>query len=137
MAQGDTYKGRLDKAKGFYTKAETEFANARKEIDELSIRQSAEKAWAGVVEATNALFLKKGLKLPKGTRRREEMLFDLQKKDNKIADLHLGERFSYLMHNLHIDCFYEGEVSVKRVQRDIRKVGEYINSIEMIQDGRK
>jgi hypothetical protein len=137
MAKDNTYKGRIEEARKFYKKAEEEFIKAREVLDEASIRQSAEKGWISVGEATNALFIKKGLKLPKGTRKREEMLFDLQDKDKKLSKLNLGEKFSHLLRSLHIDCFYDGDVSVKRVQRDLRKVNEYIKTIEVLGDGKR
>lgn len=122
----------LQQARKFYEAAKDEFLVSRKNGDELKIRQAAEKGWGAVVQATNALLVKKGMKVPKGTRRREDLLFEIQDKDKKIKNLNLGEKYGYLLRSLHSDCFYDGDISIKRIERDLRKVEEYINAVSKL-----
>jgi hypothetical protein len=126
------FKVYLIRAKDLYKKAEEEFIKVREDGDEYKLRQVAEKAWLSAVEATNALILNRKLRVPRGSRRREDILFDLQTKDKNIARLNLGEKYGYFMRSLHIDAFYDGDVSIKRIERDLRKVEEYTKEIEAI-----
>jgi uncharacterized protein (UPF0332 family) len=120
----------ITQARSFINKAELEFAKANG--DDTKVRQAAEKAWLACVYATNALFMKKGIKPPKGTRKREEILSELEKKDKKINEMGIFDKYRRFLYGLHIDCFYEGTYSVKIVERDIRRVDEYIDIIEKI-----
>jgi hypothetical protein len=126
------FKVYLVKAKNLHQKAREEFLKAREDGDEERLRQVAEKAWLSAVEATNALILRYELKVPRGNKKRGELLFDIQAKDKNIARLNLGEKYSHFLFSLHIDAFYDGDVSIKRIERDLRKVEEYIKEIEAI-----
>jgi hypothetical protein len=125
-------KAYLDRARLLSDKATSEFIKARQEKDETRASQAAEKGWLAVVSATNGLLAKQGLKIPKGTRRREDILFDLQKREKAIARLNLREKYGCFMRSLHIDAFYDGDVSMKRIERDLNKVKEYIKEVEKI-----
>lgn len=123
---------RIDIAKKFLEKALQELEDGRKEDDEVKIRQSAEKGWAAVVQATGALFERKGLKVPKGTNRKYNVLVKLEDTHRELKKLKLSGDFSTFLHWLHSDCFYDGIYSVKALQRLLRKVREYIEDIEKI-----
>ena len=118
------------KAKRFLHLAKKEFAQA--DGDEEKIRQAAERGWLAAVLATNHIFYKRGIKPPRGTKKRQDMLMKLEEKDKKIKELGLAGKYTIFLYNLHIDCFYDGDVSVKRVARDLNKVEEYIEIIEKI-----
>ncbi len=126
----------LQMAKKFHEAAKKEFAAGKGAQDEIMIRQAAEKGWGAAVQATNALLAKKNVKVPHGTGKREELLFSIQEKDSKLKELKLGESYSHFLRSLHGECFYDGDVSVKRVDRDLRKVGEYIQDIAAMVNGR-
>lgn len=126
----------LLQARKFYSASLEEFLQGRKKEDEIQIRQAAEKGWGAAVQATNALLVRRGIKVPRGTAKREELLFDVEEKDKKIKELRLGERFSHFLRSLHSECFYDGDVSVKRVDRDLRKVGEYIEAVAKLVNGK-
>ncbi len=126
----------LQMAKKFHEAAKKEFAAGKSSQDEILIRQAAGKGWGAAVQATNALLVKKHIKVPRGTGRREELLFSVQEKDSKLKELKLGESYSHFLRTLHSECFYDGDVSIKRVDRDLRKAGEYIHSISTLVNGR-
>jgi len=117
-------------AKNFSEKAIKEFLSA--DGDEDKIRQSAEKGWLAVLYATNALFEKKGIKLPKGARSREDLLFELERKDKRVNELSIIDRYKNFLFTLHIECFYEGDFSIKIVRRYLDKIKNYIDDIEKI-----
>lgn len=125
----------LQMAKKFHEAAKREFTAGKSAQDEIMIRQAAEKGWGAAVQATNALLAKKHIKVPHGTGRREELLFSVQEKDKKIQNLSLGEKYSHFLRTLHSECFYDGDVSIKRVDRDLRKVGEYIQAVSTLVNG--
>lgn len=120
----------ISKAKKFLHLAKQEFIRANG--DEEKTRQAAEKGWLAAVLATNHIFYKGGMKLPRDTKKRQDVLHKLGEKDKKIKELRLYEMYTTFLHNLHVDCFYDGDVSVKRVERDLNKVNEYIEIIEKI-----
>lgn len=127
----------LQMAKKFLEAAKKEFAAGKSAQDEILIRQAAEKGWGAAVQATNALLATKNIKVPYGTGKREELLFSIQEKDKKVQALNLGEKYSHFLRTLHSECFYDGDISIKRVDRDLRKVGEYIHAVSTVVNGKR
>ena len=120
-----SYSEYIQRARTFQKKALEEFSKSNG--DETAIRQSAEKAWGAVVQATNALFVKYGMKPPKGTTRREKLLFELERKNQEFAKAEILDKFTRFLYSLHVLCFYEGDFSAELIERDIRRVEDFIN----------
>lgn len=116
----------FERAEKFHHAAVREFAEARGKDDEIGLAQAAEKGWGAVQEAAKGLFDKLRLPVPKGTTRIESRLDELQDRRSDIRDAALSDRFGKLMKDLHIDCFGDGMCSVKTIDRDLRKVAEFI-----------
>lgn len=106
--------------------AELEFGDARRTLDDIKLAQVAEKGWGAVREATKGLLEKLGRATPKGTATIERELNQAEDANTVIQDAALSDRFGRLMKDLHIECFGEGICSVKMIDRDLRKVREYI-----------
>jgi len=126
------YKNTLPQAKKFYEAAVKEFTRARAAEDEVGIRQSAEKGWGAVVQAANAFILSKGAKPPRGTQSKLDLLDDMEEKFPLAKRIGIARWFGWFMHSLHMDCFYDGRFSVKRLERDLRRVGHFIAQIEKV-----
>lgn len=109
-----------------------EFASSRGNGDDKAVRQAAEKGWLAAVLATNALLAKKGRTIPKGTRAKQELLSRMQDRDPHLQSLYLVQQLVYLLHNLHVDCFYDGDYSIKRVERDLNKVRDYLETVRRL-----
>ncbi len=60
----------LEEARKFLEEALKEFERGRRRKDTTLIRDASEKAWGAVVQATNNLFERKGLPVPRTHRER-------------------------------------------------------------------
>ena len=112
----------LKQAKELLSAAKKEFKEGKAKGDQIKIRDAAEKGWNATVQATNGLFAKKRKPIPKSNRVRREGL-------EKIAP-ELRDRFEARAHSLHSQCFYDGVCPLEIVERDINKVGDYIDQVE-------
>lgn len=117
-------------AKKFHQQALAEFESA--DSDDTRIRQAAEKGWGAVVQATNHLLEKRKIKVPRGTQRRLERLADLEDKDSRVRKAAVTDRYRAFLQTLHSECFYDGVYSVKLVQRELRRLGEFIRQVESL-----
>ena len=79
-----------------------------KENNHIKMCDASEKAWISVVLATNELFAKRNVPIPKSHRERRERLRELEKQDELIREEGLVDRFSARNHHLQEQCFYEG-----------------------------
>lgn len=120
----------LNKAQRFIELARKEFNEARSVMDEERIQQAAEKGWGAVREATKALFESMGLKVPRGTTRMEDEFHALENRYSKIREMKIRLSFMTFLYDLHVECFGDGTVRVKKIDRDLRDVKEYISIIE-------
>ncbi len=59
------------------------------------------------------------------------LLRDIAACDSRIAPLH--DRFVAIMFAEHVLCFGEGDCSLKRTERDLRLVQEYIEIVQKFQ----
>lgn len=112
----------LKQAKKFLEAAEREFKEGKEKNDPIKIRDAAEKAWNATVHATNGLFFKKSEPIPKSNRARREGL-------EKVAP-ELRREFESKAHSLHAECFYNGVCPLYIIEKDIKKVADYIKLIE-------
>ncbi len=119
-------------AKKFHQDALAEFISAGANGEDTKIRQAAEKGWGAVVQATNHLLEKRKIKVPRATRRRLELLLELEDRDPRIRQAGIGDKYRAFLHSLHVECFYDGTYSVKIVQRDLRRLGDFIRAVESV-----
>jgi hypothetical protein len=69
----------------FYDEAVKEFEDGLKENNSYRTRDSAEKAWNAIIQATNALILKHIGKLPSSHWERRKILKELEEKQTEIS----------------------------------------------------
>ena len=122
----------LEEARKFLREAEEEFERGKRDSDPVRIRDAAEKAWNCVVQATNALFEKKGLPVPQSHFDRRKGLAKLAEEDRRVRELGLRDRFAARSQTLHEECFYQGICPLELIEEDLIKVREYLKDIEGI-----
>jgi len=119
-------------AKNLLTEAEREFDRALKEKEKILFRDTSEKAWLAVVEATNSLFLTRGITQPKSHWERRRRLDELEEKDLKVRELGLRDRFAARDYYLHQLGFYKGLIDENLMKIELEKVRKYIEDIEKL-----
>jgi hypothetical protein len=126
----DKYEQFIIEAEGFNEEAIKELERAGREKNAILFRDACEKGWNAVIQATNALFLKRNLPLVKSHWERRKRLEELESSDATVEDLGLFDRFSARDHHLHEQGFYEGIVDVTTLERELKKVSKYIQDIK-------
>ncbi|RLF22206.1 MAG: hypothetical protein DRN15_01615 [Thermoprotei archaeon] len=122
----------LKLSRDFYERAKKEFEEAVSEDDILSIRDSSEKAWNAVVQATNALILALAHKLPASHFERRKILRELEGKYSEIERLGIADRYMARYKVLHGETFYEGIIDIEQLKVEFKKVKKYIEDIEKL-----
>jgi len=122
----------IGEAERFHDAAVKEFKRAVEEKDTVLLRDACEKAWNAVIQATNALFLKKNVPLAKSHWERRKRLEELEEKEPIIEKLGLLDRFSARDHHLHEQGFYEGILSLSTIKIELKKVRKYIEDIKSL-----
>lgn len=113
--------------------AEGLYKDAIKEIEEGKIRNAAEKAWAGVMRATNALILASFRIMPESFRERREKYKELARKERYIEEKRLFERYMAYSRELHVESFYEGNCApIQDTEKRIREAIFYIKDLNPI-----
>jgi hypothetical protein len=113
----------------FYEESVREFEEGVKENNSYKIRDSAEKAWNAVIQATNALILKFSGKLPSSHWERRRMLRELEIRLPEIGKLMLRDRYGARERHLHETVFYEGNIDIEDIKYELEKVRAYLNDI--------
>ena len=120
-------KGHLEEAKKLYQKAVEEFERAKKESDGIALRDACGKGWLSVVEATYALFVKKGVKeeeLPTGgDRGRRYMVHKWGGKEFEVS-------YHFLRNALHMEGYYDGTVEFEEAEGYLEYLDSYIHKVE-------
>lgn len=116
----------------FLKAAKKEFEVALAKNDVVRIRDSAEKAWNSVVQATNALLLALTGRVPLSHHERRVMLRETEKSKPEVRDLGIRDRYMARFKVLHGETFYEGVIDIEELRLEMEKVDEYINSIKPI-----
>lgn len=108
--------------------------NARKHLDQaratgdlVHLRKAAEFEWGAVREATRLLLQKRGIRPKMGTRRMGDAFSDLAAREPRLNPLF--DLFGRIMQYQHGFCFGEGECSAKMIERDFKRVEEYLETI--------
>ena len=116
----------LKEAKELYQKAVEEFNRAKEKGDSTLLRDACAKGWLSAVEATQAIFTKKGVKeeeLPKADRGRRFMVYKYVERDLSLYYFSLRE-------SLHIEGYYNGSLEFNAVKRHLEDLNLYIQKVE-------
>ena len=119
----------FEDARRFFEESIKEFEEGVRENDLYKIRDSAEKAWNAVVQATNALILKLSGKLPSSHWERRRMLRELETRVPEIGKLMLRDRYGARERHLHEMVFYEGNIDVEDIRYELEKVRAYLDDV--------
>jgi hypothetical protein len=119
----------FEDARRFYEESVKEFEEGVKENDSYKIRDSAEKAWNAVVQATNALILKISGKLPSSHWERRSMLRELEARVPEMGRLMLRDRYGARERHLHEMVFYEGYIDVEDIRYELERVKAYLEDV--------
>ncbi|KPV64983.1 MAG: Archaeal PaREP1/PaREP8 family protein [Candidatus Bathyarchaeota archaeon BA1] len=122
----------IEQAESFHDAAARELERAVEQKDAILFRDACEKAWNAVVQATNALFLKKNVPLAKSHWERRKRLEELEEIEPVVEKLGLLDRFSARDHHLHELGFYEGILSPATIKIELKKVRKYIEDIKSL-----
>jgi len=125
----DRVQAYFEDARRFFEESIKEFEEGVKENDPYKIRDSAEKAWNAVVQATNALILKFSGKLPSSHWERRRMLRELEMRVPEIGKLMLRDRYGARERHLHEMVFYEGNIDVEDIRYELEKVRAYLDDV--------
>jgi len=122
----------VSEAMKFLEAALIEFERWKEKKSDVIIRDSAEKAWNAILQATNALLIARGFPEEKleSHRDRRLALNSLELKDPQIRAKGFRDRFGAREHYLREMCFHEGEYLPEGVRDDITKVRSYIDDVE-------
>ncbi len=113
--------------------AEELYREAIKELEEGKIRNAAEKAWGGVMRATNALILASFQMKPESFRERREKYKELAEKEKYIRRKRLFQDYMAYSRELHIETFYEGHLQpIADTEKRIRETIYYIKNLSPI-----
>ncbi|MBS7612235.1 hypothetical protein KEJ27_08575 [Candidatus Bathyarchaeota archaeon] len=122
----------FEDARRFHEESIREFEEGVKENNAYRIRDSAEKAWNAVIQATNALILRLTGKLPSSHWERRKMLRELEAGIPKVNELMLRDRYGARERHLHEMVFYEGIVDPDDIKYELEKVKAYLDDVEKI-----
>ena len=119
----------LSDASSFLKEAETELNKGIQENNSYLIRDSAEKMWNAVIQATNATVLHYLDKAPSSHFERRKMLSILEEKMPEMENLGLRDRYAARERNLHELVFYEGIIDIDEIRRELGKVKRYVSDV--------
>jgi len=122
----------LQNVEEIYSEAIEELNRASKEGKPTLIRDACEKGWLAVVEATNLLFLKRGLEPAESHKDRREKLWKLEAEDDAVRASGFYDRVNARAFSLHVQGFYEGALDEESVRRELEKVRRYIDEIKKL-----
>ena len=122
----------IEDAERFLEEAYREFEEGIRENNTIKIRDSAEKAWNAVVQATNALILVLTGKTPSSHWERRRLLRELEKKYDFIEEYGFRDRYSARERNLHELVFYENIIDLDDIRVEFSKTKKYINDVKEV-----
>ncbi len=122
----------IEDAKTFLKEAIKEFESGIGENNHYKIRDSVEKAWNAVIQASNALILKFMNKIPSSHWERRRLLRELERKYPELENYGFRDRYLARERNLHEIVFYEGIIDIEDIKVEFEKVKKYIKDIEKL-----
>jgi len=122
----------LQSVEEIYRGAVEELKRASKESKPMLLRDSCEKGWLAVVEATNILFFKKSLGPAESHRDRREKLWKLEAEDATLKALGIYDRVNARAFSLHVQGFYEGTLDEESIKRELEMVRRYIDDVRKL-----
>jgi len=120
----------LREADVFLESARDELQTGLAKNDTVRIRDSSEKAWNAVVQATNAFLLALTGKVPMSHHERRVMLRETEKSRPEVKDLGIRDRYMARFRVLHGEAFYEGVIDIEELKLEMEKAEEYIRNIK-------
>jgi len=121
----------IEEAKGFLEEAREEFEKGKEQDNIFLIRDACEKGWNAIVQALNALFVKKGISpLPRSHRERRIKIRELEMADERVRDKGFFDRFMARDHILHERGFCDGDVIIEEIESEFEKVESFIKDVE-------
>lgn len=122
-------QGLMDIARAFLRTAREEFAEGSSSGNQVRIRDSAEKAWNAVVQATDHAMRTHGRVPVAGRdahRDRRDFLEEMGRWD-------LAQKYTYFGERLHGDLFYSGAaVPTASLRRYLDEVEDYLRQVEAL-----
>ena len=125
----------LDDAKAMYNYARIELQQWQDSKDEILLRDAAEKTWGAVTLATNDLLESYGRRVPSGTGARRSELHAMERRNRRLRQMRMLERFMALENLLHKDCFYDGNCPLPLVPDFIESAREFLDDVESLAGG--
>ncbi|RLE88270.1 MAG: hypothetical protein DRJ49_05265 [Thermoprotei archaeon] len=122
----------LEDAREFIEEAFEEFEKGVHENNTARIRDSAEKAWNAVIQASNALILKYTDRVPSSHWERRRLLRELEKVHPEIEKMGFRDRYSARERNLHELVFYEGIIDIEDIRVELEKARKFIKDVEKL-----
>lgn len=116
----------IEEGERLYEEAIKEFQRAKEGNNEVWARDACAKAWLAVIKASEALFVKKGVKeeeLPKGYRGQKYFL-------RRHGDRELRRNFDSMRNFFHVEGYYEGTIDFEEVPEYLDDVKGYIERIK-------
>ena len=126
------FEGYLSEARKAVVAASVEYEESVKKGDVMKLRDACEKAWLATLKATDALLEAYGLGAGETYKDRRNKLWKLKETERAVEDLGIYDRFNARMVILHLQGFYDGEVSYEQFKDEVEKVGRYIDEVEVI-----
>jgi len=122
----------LSEARKAVVAASVEYEESVKKGDVMKLRDACEKAWLATLKATDALLEAYGLGAGETYKDRRNKLWKLKETVRPIEDLGIYDRFNARMMILHLQGFYDGEVSYEQFKDEVEKVNRYVNEVEAL-----
>jgi len=126
------FEGYLSEARKAVAAASVEYKESVEKDDIMKLRDACEKAWLATLKATDALLEAYGLGAGETYKDRRNKLWKLKEKEGAIDDLGIYDRFNARMMTLHLQGFYDGDISHEQFKDEVEKVESYITQVEAL-----
>jgi len=126
------FEGYLSEARKAVAAASIEYEESVKRGDVMKLRDACEEAWLAALKATDALLEAYGLGAGKTYKDRRNKLWKLKERERAIEDLGIYDGFNARMMILHLQGFYDGDVSPEQFKDEMEKVSRYITEVEAV-----
>lgn len=122
----------LSEARKVVAAASVEYEESVVKGDVMKLRDACEKAWLATLKATDALLEAYGLGAGETYKDRRSKLWKLRGMERDVEGLGIYDRFNARMMILHLQGFYDGDVSYDQFKDEVEKVNRYIAEVEAI-----